>query len=215
MAKSENAQKQEIRVNDLWIGDHWALPLFVRKGEGAARPWMSVLVDAQSRCVVGWSIAFQPDATEIFRLLADTVKGGGVFQGVPERVYLDEGKDYKAQPIEGDEETARDMSSINHALKIFKKLSEGMGILCHHTGYRAQARLLRMRGVMERAWLRELPGYCGADTPKTMEQIRQEPLLTLEELKKLYEDSILPNYHNRKDGEESPMEVYRRGVKGG
>ena len=102
----------EIEPNFMWCGDHHIFDVFVRVPDGSGgwqikRPWATVWMDMKSRSFMGWVISFNPNSDCIAQALAHAItdKKDPNFpqHGLPHTVYVDNGKDYRAKSLNGEE----------------------------------------------------------------------------------------------------------------
>ena len=102
----------EIGPNFMWCGDHHIFDVFVKLPDGKGgwhfkRPWLTSWMDMRSRSFMGWCISFRPDSRTIAMALAHAIapKGDPAFpqRGIPSSVYIDNGKDYRAKYLGGEE----------------------------------------------------------------------------------------------------------------
>jgi putative transposase len=99
---------REIWPNAMWVGDHHIFDCFVRAPGGKVlRPWLTAWMDMASRSFMGWCISFQPNSETIGLALAHAIsrKDDAAFpqHGLPQSVYVDNGKDYRSQHHGGEE----------------------------------------------------------------------------------------------------------------
>jgi transposase InsO family protein len=88
----------EVRPNQVWVGDHAQFDFLVRlEGGQIGRPWLTLWLDQRSRRIVGWVITSQPDSDTILGAFHDAV----IEHGAPERIVVDNGKDYRAKGFSG------------------------------------------------------------------------------------------------------------------
>ena len=98
---------QALWPNLMWCGDHHIFDVFV-KGPGGKtmRPWVTAWLDMASRSFMGWCISFQPNSQTIAMALAHGMsdKNDTAFpqRGLPQSVYIDNGKDYRSAYLNGD-----------------------------------------------------------------------------------------------------------------
>lgn len=208
------------QVNAVWFGDHHIFDVFVDVGNGkAARPWLTAWMDACSGCVVGWAISLKPNSDTIMESLALAIQKtkGSEFFGVPQWLYVDNGKDYRCKRLEGDGGTEYEPGRINVDATAENPLLKTLGIgVTHAIPYRAWSKTIeRLFGLIEGEWIRGLPGYCGNGKEKKPESlaadIRAGRLLTLENFIAYWVNAVLPQYHNYKSDPRglSPLERYR------
>ena len=86
-----------MEPNDKWVFDHTQLDLFVNAWGRAVRPWLTAIMDMKARYIVGWCLSLQPDSMTI----ASALRMALVDWGVPQAVYLDNGKDFRSNYVSG------------------------------------------------------------------------------------------------------------------
>jgi putative transposase len=96
--------------NQIWQADHKELPVQVLapKAQKPAKPWVTLLLDAYSRLVMGWAVAPYPSAAAVLTALrmgmvVDAERGP--FGGVPDELWFDRGLEFVADAV--DQATAR------------------------------------------------------------------------------------------------------------
>ncbi len=82
--------------NDEWIADHHIYDVIVNGNGKAGRAWLSVWMDRRTRYIVGYVINLcEPNAD----IVLDSFHNAVVKCGVPKRVHIDNGKDYKVHDL--------------------------------------------------------------------------------------------------------------------
>jgi len=103
---------EEIWSNFQWCGDHHIFDVFVKLPDGKGgwtfkRPWLTAWMDMASRSIMGWVISFNPNSRCIAMALAHGIKDKNdpnfPQHGLPSSVYIDNGKDYRAKYLNGEE----------------------------------------------------------------------------------------------------------------
>ena len=103
---------EEIPPNFMWCGDHHIFDVFVKLPDGKGgwqykRPWVTSWLDMRSRSLMGWCISFAPNSRTIAMALAHAIspKDDPAYLqcGIPSSVYIDNGKDYRAKYLNGEE----------------------------------------------------------------------------------------------------------------
>ncbi|WP_081890483.1 Mu transposase C-terminal domain-containing protein [Paenibacillus tyrfis] len=206
---AEKATRQEPDfVNQVWMGDHHKLDLFISYQGRAVRPWMTVWFDVCSRTVVGWCLSIQANGRTIALALRhamlpkkikredgteDTLEIGGL----PDMLYIDNGEDYKAQVKAGkkheDFELSRETRGICTSMDIKVQFA---------TPYHpwAKAQVERFFGTFTDQFTRYQPGWCGPNNKARPEGYNEKELhekgqlLDLEELSSRVE-AYLYDYH--------------------
>jgi len=219
----------DLRNREIFCGDHHEFDLFVHTRSGRLiRPWLSAWQDLKTEVIAGWFISERPNSQTIALAFRHAVlpKDDGIM-GLPESVYVDNGKDFRSRYLEG--RTKRlgripadgvGLFSRAHGLGVLDmRAMEGiwrnLGLRVRHTiPYNAQAKPIeRFFGTTERDFVQELPGWCGsklalrpADILK--EQIRRHqgwlkgeveetPFLHISEFALLFERWLFEHYLRR------------------
>lgn len=210
------------KVNQIWFGDHHQFDVFVRTEDGKVmRPWATVWMDARSNCLVGTAISLNPNTDTIVRALDSAIyyKTDSPFYGLPEIIYIDNGKDYRSKRMEGAGGVGHNEESIG---KLNLSLTEENGMLktlgigvVHALPYRGWSKTVeRIFGTLERRYVQGvLPGWCGHNPtarPESLaEEIKKGALLTYEEFVIYFYTKMLPEYHKLQNTEgKSPLEIY-------
>ena len=98
---------EETWPNFMWVGDHHIFDVFVLYAGKILRPWVTAWLDLRTRSLMGWCISFRPNSQTIAMALAHAImpKQDARFPqcGLPQSVYIDNGKDYRAKYLGGDE----------------------------------------------------------------------------------------------------------------
>lgn len=168
----------DLRNREIFCGDHHEFDLFVHTRSGKlVRPWLSAWQDLKTEVLVGWFISERPNSQTIALAFRHAVlpKDDGIM-GLPESIYVDNGKDYRSRYLEG--KTRRlgtiaadpvDLFSRAHGLGVLNMgamegIWQSLGIKARHTiPYNAQAKPIeRFFGTVERDLIQELPGWCGS-----------------------------------------------------
>lgn len=79
-------------------GDHHILDVLVAKGKQRLRPWITTFVDYASGAVVGFCLSTNPSSQTILAAYYMMITRFGI----PKRVHVDNGKDYKSKTIKGE-----------------------------------------------------------------------------------------------------------------
>lgn len=167
-----------LAPNEIWVADHHEWDIFVRVPDGsggwkATRPWGSYWIDQRTRKILS---SFLRDGSPN----ADIVLGSFAMAveefGIPQRVYLDNGKDYKAKDLFLDEDNN----------KVYKNLSENLHIeTTYAIPYNARAKLIeRAFRTFESELATMYPSYAGRnakDRPEECSGQEVMELITLEE----------------------------------
>lgn len=98
---SMERSKRDILSNDVWFSDHHKVDTSVKSADGkrVIRPWLTVFFDARSNKVVSFLVRdANPNATAIKQCLRTGIEK----HGVPNKVYFDNGEDYRSKSFRKD-----------------------------------------------------------------------------------------------------------------
>ena len=88
----------QIDANAMWVADHHRCDVLVLFNGKPTRPWLTAWQDMRSRMIVGWSMfCHDPNADVVL----SSFRAAALGHGVPECVYLDNGKDFDARMLQG------------------------------------------------------------------------------------------------------------------
>jgi putative transposase len=185
---------KDLAVGEMWVGDHRELDLFVTEGGKIFRPWLTAWMDLRSRAVVGWYLSVVPNAYTI----ALALRSGILRFGLPQRLYMDNGKDFTANFWGGKTKYSRNVTLNADSRAVLALLNIGV--------VHAQARSPWSKAIEPwfghtlPTWERTLPGWCGRDNKERPEKLKSEIkdglFLTLEECRARLADCI-EAYHDR------------------
>ena len=90
--------------NQVWQADHKDLPVLVLppKARQPSRPWVTLMLDAYSRLVMGWAIAPYPSSASVLTALRMGIvvdPERGPFGGVPDELWSDRGLEFAADAV--------------------------------------------------------------------------------------------------------------------
>jgi putative transposase len=90
--------------NQLWQADHKELPVLTLapKARRPRKPWVTLLLDAYSRLVMGWAIAPYPSSATVLTALRMAIvvdAERGPFGGVPDELWFDGGLEFAAKAV--------------------------------------------------------------------------------------------------------------------
>ncbi len=186
----------DLLPNEIWIGDHREMDVFVftnSEKTQVKRPWVTMWMDFASRRLPGWHISFQPNSYTIGLALRH-----GILQaGVPDKIYIDNGKDFRAHYLGGKEKNFGKIDLANQQRAILAMLEiEAIYAIPYHAWAKPIERMFRN---MTFDFERQLPGWCGRDNKQRPEklngEIRRGTLLTLAEFKDIFASKFVDVYN--------------------
>ena len=216
-------RKKPEAVNEVWFGDHAQFDVFVLDREGhVVRPWLTAWYDAGSGYLVGWAISTNPNSRTITQafIRAAAAKTGSPVRGVPKMVYVDNGRDYRCEALEGGTIRTQELGQIDRDIGSIP-LYEALQVqVTHAKAYHGWVKPIeRWFRTLWEVYCRDLPGYCGGSPqarPENFDRTLQKlalsgKLLTMDELAYRFLNQILPEYHSREHsgyGGRTPTEMY-------
>ena len=99
-------RREAPRSNAIWQADHAQLSILLLREDGrTARPWLTIVIDDDSRAIAGYYLGFDPPSSMRTALaLRQGIwrKGHSHWHicGIPEVLYTDNGSDFTSKHIE-------------------------------------------------------------------------------------------------------------------
>ncbi|MCK4624418.1 MAG: DDE-type integrase/transposase/recombinase [Phycisphaerae bacterium] len=87
----------KLSAGDMYVCDHHEFKCFARYRGKTIRPWLTGIMDAATRVLVGWHVGPAPHTDAILASIRNAFEGWGV----PRRVKIDNGKDYDSKVLTG------------------------------------------------------------------------------------------------------------------
>lgn len=193
----KTAEGLEIPIewsNQVWQIDHTRADVLVvdQSGELLGRPWLTIVVDTYSRCIMGFHLGFDaPSAWVVCLALRHAIlpkqyssayelqESWGTY-GLPQYLYTDRGKDFRSQHLQ----------QVTSELKIVpclrRKPSDG-GIV------------ERPFGSFNTQFFSSLPGYVNSNVMERSPAAESEACLTLMQLEQLLVRYIVDHYNQSID----------------
>jgi len=170
-----------LRPNQMWVMDSREMDVFVyidKEKKIAVRPWLVLDEDMGSRKFTGWRLCLQPDSWQLALALRD----GILRNGIPEELYIDNGKDYTSHFF-GGKSRRRGKSKLNLEAE---SVLANLRIKKHNAlPYNPQSKPIEPAFRIFHRLEQECPGWCGRDNknrPEKLElEFRRGELLTFDE----------------------------------
>jgi putative transposase len=197
--------------NDVWQCDHTRLDIRIVDEYGVLdRPWLTVIIDSYSRCVMGFFLGFYAPSSQIDALAlrhAILLKSYGSEYGLGDKefgtygicnyFYTDGGNDFQS-------------------IHITEQVAVQLGFSC------ALRRRPSDGGIVERFFrtlndqlLRTLPGYTGSNVQERPKDVDKDACLTLKDLEIILVRYIVKEYNAHTDarsGDQSRFERWDAGL---
>lgn len=191
-----------LAPNEYWCGDHREMDVFVRSddrdGAKIFRPWLTAWLDLRTRTCVGHVLRLVPNSDGI----ALALRAGILRFGVPQELYIDNGKDYRCEYLNGKTVTSRNVAL---SADVTDTLSPGvlspLGVaITHANPYQAWSKPIEpWFSHTFPEWEKSLPGYCGqngkARPEKLADEIKRGHLFTMAEFAARIAERI-ESYHH-------------------
>lgn len=172
----------QLASNEVWCGDHHRFDEVVQIGEKLDartgektpiydRPWGTFWMDERSRKIVGWMIfAHDPNQDTVL----ETFFIGVTSHGVPEKIRIDNGKDYDSYALQGMTKKQRRKLRVQYDAERMGGVFGQIGVkVAHVTPYHGQSKVIeRFFGTLEDRFGRTWETYCGnspANKPEDLE----------------------------------------------
>jgi putative transposase len=180
--------------NQVWQVDHTRSDVLVvdQSGSLLGRPWLTIVVDTYSRCIMGIHLGFDaPSAAVVCLALRHAIlpkqyssayelqESWGTY-GIAQYLYTDGGKDFRSQHLE---QVAIELGIVLH---LRRKPSEG-GIV------------ERPFGTLNTQFFSSLPGYVSSNVMDRSPKAETEACLTLQQLEQLLVRYIVDHYNRTVD----------------
>lgn len=195
MVKTREGKEIGIeRSKQVWQCDHTLADVLVvdQWGEMLGRPWLTVVVDTYSRCIMGIHLGFDaPSAAVVCLALRHAIlpkqysaayelkQSWGTY-GLPQYLYTDGGKDFRSQHLD---QVATELGIVTC---LRRKPSDG-GIV------------ERPFGTLNTQFFSSLPGYTNSNVSKRSPKAESEASLTLIQLEQLLVRYLVDNYNQMID----------------
>jgi hypothetical protein len=162
-----------LASNEMWCSDHHRLDVFVNAGTleqpRIIRPWLTAWQDLRSRKIVGHILfAGDPNTQTILRAFVQ----GAQSHGLPTIAYVDNGKDYDSEQIQGRTKRQRrlniDPQRITGAFQILSIQT------MHAWPYHGQSKPIeRFFGTVCERFSKLFETYCGKDTASKPDDLQR------------------------------------------
>lgn len=215
-------RRDDIPVNWQWVGDHHQMDCYACDEEGrVGRPWLTAWQDRRSGSIVGTSFSFNPHSGTIAAALVHGMKAkpNSPFQGKPQTVLIDNGKDYRCEFLNGGKKAVSEETPETYRRNC-QGLFGQLGIEVHFAQtYTPWSKPIeRFFGTFADRFSRNQPSWLGRkpeERPTNWKQQIKElraagTIPTLEEIQKQVE-VFFDWYHNNPQEtlNGTPLEVYQ------
>ncbi len=176
-----------LEPGEQYVIDHTRCDFWAREGDVQFRPWLTSMIDARSRRIVGWHLARTPHQDGIVASLRMAFRDCAV----PARLHMDNGRDFLSELLTG--RTKREALRLRKELgPQWKRIVQNQQTT-HWCGILAELGIELVTAIPHSPWSKGLierwfgtfadqcckgfAAYCGHDTqskPEYVEEIRAE-----------------------------------------
>jgi putative transposase len=199
-----------LASNGQWNADHHRLDVWVRTGSRVdprtgevkrfhARPWLTAWQDVRSRKIVGWELFIgDPNTDNIILAFRRAI----IKHGVPEAVYVDNGKDFDSYALHGRTKKERRQGRGRFDVQRINGIFAQLQVDAHNVQrYHGQSKPIeRFFNTLEEQFGKLWESYCGPNTQEKPEGLQERldagKAPTLEELSDAFGEWLENVYHN-------------------
>lgn len=186
-----------IKAGSCWVSDHAQIDVAVNFNGTVCFPWVTVFRDIKTSKWLGWFLhAEAPNSDHIFQAFYY----GVVKYGIPDDIYLDNGKDYRCKDFAGGREQS---VKINHSTNKENSLMKNIGVNVHFAlPYNAQTKpverdFLKVKTFLSKGFVGYRGGKITERPEKLKDEIKNNKIMQFDAFKVLFDDFI-ENYLNKK-----------------
>lgn len=186
----------ELNAGVCWVSDHAQIDVAVSFNGTICFPWVTVFRDAKTSKWLGWFLhADSPNSDHIFQAFYY----GVLNFGIPEDVYLDNGKDYRCKDFAGGRTRVIKVKHKNNG----GSLIQNLGINIHFAlPYNAQTKpverdFLKIKEFLSKGFVGYRGGKITERPEKLKNEIKNEQIMQFDDFKKLF-DRFIEEYLNKR-----------------
>ena len=186
----------ELNAGVCWVSDHAQIDVAVSFNGTVCFPWATVFRDAKTSKWLGWFLhADSPNSDHIFQAFYY----GVLNFGIPEDVYLDNGKDYRCKDFAGGRTRVIKVKHKNNG----GSLIQNLGINIHFAlPYNAQTKpverdFLKIKEFLSKGFVGYRGGKITERPEKLKNEIKNEQIMQFDDFKKLF-DRFIEEYLNKR-----------------
>ena len=186
-----------LKAGSCWVSDHAQIDVAVDFNGTVCFPWVTVFRDVKTSKWLGWFL--HPEAPNSDHIFQAFYYGVCSF-GIPEDIYLDNGKDYRCKDFAG----GRDQSiKVKHFAQRENSLMKNIGVNVHFAlPYNAQTKpverdFLKIKTFLSKGFVGYRGGKITERPEKLKEEIKNNKIMQFDAFKTLFDDFI-ENFLNKK-----------------
>lgn len=186
-----------LKAGSCWVSDHAQIDVAVDFNGTVCFPWVTVFRDVKTSKWLGWFLHSEaPNSDHIFQAFYY----GVCSFGIPEDIYLDNGKDYRCKDFAG----GRDQSiKVKHFAQRENSLMKNIGVNVHFAlPYNAQTKpverdFLKIKTFLSKGFVGYRGGKITERPEKLKDEIKNNKIMQFDAFKTLFDDFI-ENFLNKK-----------------
>lgn len=194
-----------LKPYQIIVGDHHQMDIAVLHNGKVINPWLTALMCVKTWKIVGWVLVSKPNSDSIALCFFDSA----IRYGIPgEGIYTDRGKDYREKRFVGIKSGKLRLKEEENKFKVplkpqIRGLFDSVGVkVIQAIAYNAQAKPIeKFFDLMESKFCKYFRGYRGRNViqrpEKLAKEIRNNDLLTFDELKKKLRDWLEYDYNEK------------------
>lgn len=179
-----------LKAGSCWVSDHAQIDVAVSFNGNICFPWVTVFRDVKTSKWLGWFLhAESPNSDHIFQAFYY----GVTRFGIPEDVYLDNGKDYRCKDFAG----GRNQTvKVSHFTDRENSLINNLGISVHFAlPYNAQTKpverdFLKVKEYLSKGFVGYRGGKITERPEKLKKEVKQNKILEFAEFKTIFDDFV-------------------------
>ena len=186
-----------LRAGSCWVSDHAQIDVAVSFNGSVCFPWVTVFRDVKTSKWLGWFLhAEAPNSDHIFQAFYYGVQ----HFGLPDDIYLDNGKDYRCKDFAGGRTSS---IKVEHNSMKENSLLKNIGINVHFAlPYNAQTKpverdFLKVKSFLSKGFVGYRGGKITERPEKLKDEIKADKIMQFEDFKVLFDDFI-ENFLNKK-----------------
>ncbi len=178
-----------IVAGSCWVSDHAQIDIAVKVNDNICFPWVTVFRDAKTSKWLGWFLhAEAPNSDHIFQAFYY----GVTRFGIPNDIYLDNGKDYRCKDFAGGRSSVR----VNNLTDKENSLITNLGVSVHFAlPYNAQTKpverdFLKIKEFLSKGFVGYRGGKITERPEKLKKEIKTNQIMEFSEFKLMFDDFI-------------------------
>ncbi len=188
----------EMKAGECWVSDHAQIDVLADDGKTVKAPWLTAWMDAKTGKFLGWNIHMEPPSSDF---VFEAFYIAAMKFGLPQRVLLDNGKDYRCRDFAGGR-TYETRVKVEVDELSAKPMLYSLGVIPHFAiPYNAQAKPIERQFCKFKGWFsRRFETYRGGNVverPETLTRlVRSGKAVKFEELKEAMNEFIEEMFNN-------------------